>query len=737
MPYEIIPVPKTKTRFSVINKETGEIHAKSTTKKKADTQLHLLNSIDGEGLLDTFNPDDKKSPVELISFNDSKLIVPAYFIKRVKDTKNGKRKFKLVAPTTKTRNLSTRGHGKSINLIRANIDGLVLEPADEIIPIPNLSEFSKADRFRILDMYDEIVYNETNDVMPELPLETRKPQKPNNKPKLVRGKTTMPKDEALLRKKASKKESAKRIYQEKKKAKGEGLFQMISKAKKGFTKAVNTGEKAVMGAVRSGERFVEAVFNPDSAYPPNVKQIKDDHGDEVITRLILRRNPVSSVITGLMNAVSLGSFYKKLGRQDYDKLFHLALLVVTDKGGFLLEKIERVNVSKDMKLQKGTEELEINNIPANLTVRELIENTEKEMGSNFLPYNPMTNNCQVFIMNVLKANGLLNSTYEQWIKQDTDALFAKDPFLLSLSNKLIQVGQIGNIISQGGNLLSNDNIQMMHHRIPHSANLINLQLHGVMSQIPEALETGKSVHGEGVGRFFKGIGRTVTKGVSSGVDTVSDAVSPVTNVVQDVVKVANQVGAMPSKVSSAVGDAMSPDNLTNAGHEIANILYRRGLPMTASTLGYIAGNMVGGPVGGIALGTAASYGTSRAVNEYQPKGLGLGMGLYAGHSEGNGLYAGGAIGMMSPPPIGMKPRSTVKRIKIPMNDMDGGKLLIDRKFSVRDIAHGVNNIVDDAPKAVVKTYNELKGAGVKKTKMAKGSPEMKEHMARIRAMKKK
>ena len=731
MPYEIIPVPKTKTRFSVINKETGEIHSKSTTKKKADAQLRLLNSIDGNGLLDTFNPDDKKSPVELISFSDTKLTVPAYFIKRVKDSKQGKRKFKLVAPTTKTRNLSTRGHGKSINLIRANIDGLVLEPADEIIPTPNLSEFSKADRFRIMDMYDEMEYNKITNVMPELPLETKKPQKTSNKPKLVRGKTTMPKDEALLRKKASKKESAKRIYQEKKKAKGDGLFQMISKAKKGFTKAVNTGEKAVMGAVHSGEKFIEAVFNPDNAYPPNVKQIKDDHGDEVITRLILRRNPVSSVITGLMNAVSLGSFYKKLGRQDYDKLFHLALLVVTDKGGFLLEKIERVNVSKDMKLQKGTEELEINNIPANLTVRELIENTEKEMGSNFLPYNPMTNNCQVFIMNVLKANGLLNSTYEQWIKQDTDALFAKDPFLLSLSNKLIQVGQIGNVISQGGNLLSNDNIQMMHHRIPHSANLIKLQLHEY-PQMPEALEAGKSVHGEGVGRFFKGIGRTVTKGVSSGVDTVSDAVSPVTNTIQDVVKVANQVGAMPSKVSSAVGNAMEPDNLKNAGHEIANILYRRGLPATAGTLAFIAGNMVGGPALGTVASVGASYGTSRAVNEYQPKGLGLGSGLYAGHGEG--LYAGN--GLPSPPPIGMKPRSTVKRVKkisIPMDDMSGGRLVIDRPITIRGLAHSLN----DAPKAVVKTYNELKGAGVKKGRSAKGSPEAREAMSRIRAMRKK
>ena len=112
------------------------------------------------------------------------------------------------------------------------------------------------------------------------------------------------------------------------------------------------------------------------------------------------------------------------------------------------------------------------------------------------------------------------------------------------------------------------------------------------------------------------------------------------------------------------------------------------------------------------------------------------MGLYAGHPSGEGLYAGGAIGMMSPPPIGMKPRSTVKRVKqisIPMNDMDGGRLLIDKPITIRGLAHSIN----DAPKAVVKTYNELKGAGVKKGRPAKGSPEAREAMSRIRAMRKK
>jgi hypothetical protein len=44
MPYEIKQVSS--RRYSVINKKTGAIHAKRTTKRKAKSQVRLLNAID-------------------------------------------------------------------------------------------------------------------------------------------------------------------------------------------------------------------------------------------------------------------------------------------------------------------------------------------------------------------------------------------------------------------------------------------------------------------------------------------------------------------------------------------------------------------------------------------------------------------------------------------------------------------------------------------------------------------
>ena len=57
------------------------------------------------------------------------------------------------------------------------------------------------------------------------------------------------------------------------------------------------------------KKFGNKVLNPDGAYPPNVSNIKNNRGDQIITALTLRRNPVAGVITQLMNIVSLGSFH--------------------------------------------------------------------------------------------------------------------------------------------------------------------------------------------------------------------------------------------------------------------------------------------------------------------------------------------------------------------------------------------------------------------------------------------
>ena len=330
------------------------------------------------------------------------------------------------------------------------------------------------------------------------------------------------------------------------------------------------------------------------------------------------------------------------------------MLVKTEEGSFVLEKIERVNTSTTISTPEGLELLPIENIPANLSVRQLIENTEKLMGSKFLPYNPSTNNCQDFVMAILRANNLLTPELQQWVKQNTSSLFKKDPFLLKVSNSAINIGKIGNVISQGGNLYSqHNNMREFHYKIPQAEYQHRLQLTGKSHRdIPEALQAGMGI-GQEIKRFGKKVGRTYHK----------------------IVNIPNQIdNAIPT------GKAL--------GHQTASALLRKGVPGIVGGLNSLGvATATGSPLVGIPAGVGASYATSRAMSKVA-KSQGYGMRRFAKGSEeakawGARMRALRGKGLMS----------------------GSGKKLIDQKFSIRDIAHQAN--------LIPKTIRELKGAGIR------------------------
>ena len=218
-------------------------------------------------------------------------------------------------------------------------------------------------------------------------------------------------EEARLKRIEKTKESNERMKLKKQQQQGKGILGDLSNT---ITSAKNSLTNGVNNVVNKATEFGNKIINPGQAYPPCLTQIKNEMGDEKITGLTLRRNPVSSLITGAMNAVSFGSFSKKMSRLPYDRLFHLSLEVDTAKGSFIFEKIERVNATKTISKPQGLEELKVQNIPS-LSVSELIDNTQKKMGEKFLPYSASTNNCQSFILNVLRGNNLYTPEYESFV----------------------------------------------------------------------------------------------------------------------------------------------------------------------------------------------------------------------------------------------------------------------------------------------------------------------------------
>ena len=173
--------------------------------------------------------------------------------------------------------------------------------------------------------------------------------------------------------------------------------------------------------------------------PQNVKTALNKIGSNKIISARIGRTPVQAIIQGALKTVA---------NVPYDDLFHLFIELTLDTGQkWVLEKIERINLVKEDRTKKQGAEF-TSSFPVNKSVDELFQNTKNKMGDKFLPYQSASNNCQYFIMGVLDGNGLNNSERASFVRQDTKAIFEKNPALRKFANTLTDIGGYGNALIQ-------------------------------------------------------------------------------------------------------------------------------------------------------------------------------------------------------------------------------------------------------------------------------------------------
>jgi hypothetical protein len=61
-------------------------------------------------------------------------------------------------------------------------------------------------------------------------------------------------------------------------------------------------------------------------------------------------------------------------------------------------------------------------ISGDITIQQLMDNTKQQM-VNYGSYDAKTNNCSIFLSNVLSSNGLSNTNTDTFINQKTEELF--------------------------------------------------------------------------------------------------------------------------------------------------------------------------------------------------------------------------------------------------------------------------------------------------------------------------
>lgn len=225
-------------------------------------------------------------------------------------------------------------------------------------------------------------------------------------------------------------------------AEGTGILDNINSF---ANKIVDTAKKTTKAV---GD-YADVVLHGRNDYPPKVRDLLKKFGNDILESMEIVRAPVPSLLTGALSIVSGGQFGKNLANSPYDTLFHLRIDIKTQNGNkFLIEKNEVINMERNPSLPKDAEKKVVQPISA-ISINVMLENTHKLMGGKFFTYSARDNNCQDFILAILTANHFGNDTDRNFVKQNTKELFANMPALRKFSNTITDIGAKVNEITTG------------------------------------------------------------------------------------------------------------------------------------------------------------------------------------------------------------------------------------------------------------------------------------------------
>ena len=177
-----------------------------------------------------------------------------------------------------------------------------------------------------------------------------------------------------------------------------------------------------------------AILRDPAINPPQVRNLLNKIGQEKVSSITLIRTPLSKATQILLNIASFGQLQQKMKDIGIDKLFHLSMLI---NGQYELEKNEVIKMRVNPNAIKSNSETVSVPVNGDITIQQLLDNTQKQMGQNYGSYDAKTNNCSIFLSNVLSSNGLSNANTDVFINQKTEELFNAFP---SLSKKIVDLG---------------------------------------------------------------------------------------------------------------------------------------------------------------------------------------------------------------------------------------------------------------------------------------------------------
>lgn len=211
----------------------------------------------------------------------------------------------------------------------------------------------------------------------------------------------------------------------------------------GFVDSVKTAYELFKNIVPVRRGF----SNTDKAFLKN-------YGNWKIKSLTVIRTPVSSYIDKFLNILSLGELEATRARIGYDKLFHLALIGTlqapddhTPPVQFITERNDTVRVRLFQKSDIGrdtqTIDVPIINPLLTPTLNNIFNGAILDQGTKFWEYDPFSNNCQDYLIQLLGTANLLSTQVSDFIKQKlmtiAQTLDKKNPYTTSIARGIIGI----------------------------------------------------------------------------------------------------------------------------------------------------------------------------------------------------------------------------------------------------------------------------------------------------------
>jgi hypothetical protein len=182
-------------------------------------------------------------------------------------------------------------------------------------------------------------------------------------------------------------------------------------------------------------------------YSPPVRQFLKDHEKTNISSLTVRRQPIQQAINKAFQVLTAGTWEKSKEELGYDKLYHLSLIV---NGDTVMEKNEVLNIGKAKPKSDSAEEINVP-VKGSVSITQFLHNARQNMGdAKYFLYDAFNNNCQVFVLSLLKYNHLLTPDIEKFIDQSAYKLLEKNPsYTQGLAQAVTSLGALVDVAKFG------------------------------------------------------------------------------------------------------------------------------------------------------------------------------------------------------------------------------------------------------------------------------------------------